>query len=388
MPLLNVAYPECHISPQLQSRPSKLKSFKKMEYYRKNAARCIARLGLVTFLAVVFAGCATIERYPGEQWDKATDPEDLGFCSVRLQRAQGYANTINTAAVVIVSKGIIVDEWGSVDTKYMTHSIRKSFLSALFGNYVADGTIEPDRTMGDLGIDDVQSLTPLERTATIRDLLKSRSGIYHDALYESQTMKDLKPSGLVVRPGTHWYYNNWDFNALGTIFMDLTGKGIFEALEEDIATPIGMEQFSSDDGWYVGGEESIHNAYPFLIDARDLARFGLLMLRNGRWEDKQVIPEEWVYESTRYHSDATLYGVDGYGYMWWVARDFNKYSHYPGAELPCGSYSARGAGGHEMLIIPDEDLIIVHRVNTFISGNNVTANEFGTLVSLILEAKQ
>ncbi len=113
-----------------------------MEYYKKNRPRGIARLGLVTFMVVVFAGCATIERYPGEQWEKATDPEELDFCSVGLQRAKGYANTINTAAVVIVSKGMIVDEWGSVDTKYMTHSIRKSFLSAMFGNYVADGTIE------------------------------------------------------------------------------------------------------------------------------------------------------------------------------------------------------------------------------------------------------
>jgi len=345
------------------------------------------KCSFLAFFLFVAAACSTIERFPGEQWEKAVAPEDLGFSSRLLDQAREYSGTINTAAVMIISDGMIVDEWGEVDKKFMTHSIRKSFLSALFGNYVADGTISLDLSMEDLGIDDDPPLTAMERTATIRDLLKTRSGIYHDALYESQRMKDLKPVGLMVRPGTHWYYNNWDFNAAGTIFMQLTGKDIFEAIKEDIADPIGMEQFEPGDGWYVTGEESIHPAYPFAIDARDLARFGLLMLRQGRWEDRQVIPAEWVYESTRYHSDATLYNSDGYGYMWWVARDFNTYPHYPYVEIPDGSYSARGAGGHHMLIIPEHDLVIVHRVNTYQEGTSVTAGEFGTLVQMILEAR-
>ncbi len=340
-------------------------------------------------IAVFMAASANdVEHFPGEAWDKAAEPEDMGFNSMKLALAREYSETIATAAVVIVSEGMIVDEWGKVDTKYMTHSIRKSFLSALYGNYVADGTIPMEASMEELGIDDEPPLTQMERTATVRDLLKSRSGIYHDALYESQRMKDLKPTGLIVTPGTHWYYNNWDFNASGTIFMELTGKDIFEAIEEEIARPIGMEQFEAADGWYVTGEESIHPAYPFAVNARDLARFGLLMLRDGRWKDQQVIPEEWVYESTRYHSDATLYEADGYGYMWWVARDFNKYPHYPEVDIPDRAYSARGAGGHHMVIFPNDDLIIVHRVNTYEPGNRVSDEEFGNLLRMILEARK
>ncbi|MFP4691334.1 MAG: serine hydrolase domain-containing protein [Bacteroidales bacterium] len=340
-------------------------------------------------ISVFVAGCATeVERFPGETWDKAEAPEDLGFNAEKLALARDYSETIATSAVMIISEGMIVDEWGETDTKYMTHSLRKSFLSALYGNYVADGTIPMGASMEELGIDDDPPLTEMERTATVRDLLKARSGIYHDALYESQGMKDLKPTGLIVTPGTHWYYNNWDFNASGTIFMQLTGKDIFEAIEEEIARPIGMEQFKAEDGWYVTGEASIHPAYPFAIDARDLARFGLLMLRNGRWKDRQIIPEEWVHESTRYHSDASLYSADGYGYMWWVARDFNSFPHYPGADIPDGAYSARGAGGHHLVIFPDDDLIIVHRVDTYNRENQVTNEEFGTLAKLILEARE
>lgn len=340
----------------------------------------------IVLFSFLISSCTKPDRYPGTTWEIAENPEKLGFCSDKLEEVKEYSKTINTAAVVIVTDGMIVDQWGEVKTKYMTHSIRKSFLSAMFGNYVQNLTINIDHTMEGLGIDDDPPLTEIERTATVRDLLKSRSGIYHDALYESQAMKDLKPTGLVVRPGTFWYYNNWDFNALGTIFMQLTRKDFYEALKKEIADPIGMEQFEAEDGWYVAGEESIHVAYPFAIDAHDLARFGLLMLRQGRWKEKQIIPEQWVFESTRYHSDATLYGSDGYGYMWWVARDYNTYPHLPYVNIPDGSYSARGAGGHYLLIIPDYDLIIVHRVDTYQRGNRVTAAEFGKLTNLILEA--
>ena len=337
---------------------------------------------------VSLASCAGpgADHFPGGHWERAETPEQLGFSSEKLALARDYSTTIHTAAVMIVRDGRIVDEWGETDRKFMTHSIRKSFLSAMYGKYVRVGIIDLDKTMEEIGIDDEPPLTSLERTASIRDCLKSRSGIYHDALYESQRMKDLKPTGLLVRPGTFWYYNNWDFNASGTIFEKLTGRKIFEALKEEIADPIGMEDFEVDDGWYVHGEESIHPAYPFHVTARDLARFGLLMLRGGRWGEVQVVPSDWVVESTRYHSDATLYDTDGYGYMWWVARDFNTFPHLPNVDIPEGSYSARGAGGHYLLIIPDHDLVIVHRVDTYIPGNRVEEGEFGTLARLIMEA--
>ena len=73
--------------------------------------------------------------------------------------------------------------------------------------------------------------------------------------------------------------------------------------------------------------------------------------------------------------------------MWWVARDYNKFPHLPNATLPEGTYSARGRGGHYLLIIPEANMVIVHRVNTDKKGNSVSASEFGTLVSMIMEAK-
>ncbi len=344
---------------------------------------------LIILLVILFVipGYAAQERFPGKTWDKAEKSEDLDYSTKKLEAAKKFAGTLRTSAVVIVVDGIILFEWGEVEERFMSHSTRKSLLSPLYGNYVKNGTIDLDKTMEELGIDDNPPLSDIEKKATVRDCIKARSGIYHTALYESAGMKALKPERHSVRPGTHWYYNNWDFNVLCTIFEKSTGKKIFEAITEEIAIPIGMEDFTAENGWYVNGEESIHPAYPFAITARDFARFGLLMLRKGNWNGKQVIPREWVEESTRFHSDANLYGVDRYGYMWWVARDHNSFPHLPNVELKEGTYSARGAGGHYVIIIPEHNMVFVHRVNTYLRGHRVSAADVGTLLQMIFDAK-
>ncbi len=321
-------------------------------------------------------------------WQKVATPEKLRLDSTKLAEAEAFSKTINTAAVVIVVDGKIAYEWGDVNEKFNTHSIRKSFLSALYGRYIREGVIDMDMTLAEMGIDDEPPLTDEEKEATVRDCLKARSGVYHPALYESQSMKDRKPPRHTMKAGTHWYYNNWDFNVLGTIFEKYTGKKIFEALEEEIAKPIGMEDFTAADGTYITGQDSIHPAYPFRITARDMARFGLLMLNEGRWDGQQVVPADWVRESTSYHSDATLYGCDGYGYMWWVAQPNNKYPHLPDVDLPESTYSARGAGGHYIMVIPAYDMVVVHRVNTDMKDNKVAKADFSRLLAMILEARQ
>ena len=167
----------------------------------------------------------------------------------------------------------------------------------------------------------------------------------------------------------------------------MTGKNLFRALKEDIADPIGMEDFVPEDGQSFKTDRSIHEAYMFVISARDMARFGLLFLREGNWNGKQVIPREWMKESTSYFSDATIYRRDGYGDMWWVARDHNKYPHFPNVDLEEGTYSARGYGGHYIVVIPSMDMVVVHRTDTFQRDKYVLPAEFGTLLKMILEAK-
>ncbi len=325
---------------------------------------------------------AEVETFPAEAWVWAETPEALGWSSEKLAMARAYADRIGSAAVMIVDGGVVVDAWGDTTRNYLCHSMRKSLFSALFGLYVAEGVIDLSQTLGQLGIGDVTPLTETEKQATVADLLKARSGVYIPAAGESQSMIDARPERGSHEPGTFWYYNNWDFNALGTIFTwKMGGESIFEAFQERIADPIGMEDFRPEELEYVYEPYSAHPYYGFTMSARDLARFGLLFLRGGRWEGEEVIPSDWVEESTTSYSETGPNG--GYGYMWWTGRDGGL---FPNVTVGGHSYYASGYRGHRVVVLPYRDLVVVHRVDTFQPEGEVSEEQFGVLLWLILDA--
>ncbi len=329
-----------------------------------------------------------VPNFPAAHWEKVERPETLGWSTNKLAEAHACAQSIGSAALFVVHQGRVVDDWGEATRRFNVHSIRKSFLSALIGRCVASGTIRLTNTLEQLGVDDNEpKLTPAEKQATVADLLKARSGIYHPALYETEAMKARRPVRGSHPPGSFYYYNNWDFNALGTIYEKAAGLGVFEAFERHLARPLQMEDFRLEDTQYVRGSDSIHPAYAFRMTARDMARFGLLFLHQGRWRERQVVPTDWVAESTRaYSAVAATNGpvYAGYGYLWWAEWQGHNLEN---VTLPHGTFTARGAGGHYILIAPALDLVIVHRVDTDKKdGPRVDRPEFGTLVNLLLQA--
>jgi len=111
--------------------------------------------------------------------------------------------------------------------------MRKSLLSGLYGIYEAEGKIDLSKTLGELGIRDYIRLTAVEKQATVADLLKARSGVYIPATGEADSMVANRPERGSHAPGTFWYYNNWDFNALGTIFdQGVGGEGHLPGLQD------------------------------------------------------------------------------------------------------------------------------------------------------------
>jgi CubicO group peptidase (beta-lactamase class C family) len=277
-----------------------------------------------------------------------------------LTQAQNWSREINSTAVMVIHHGAVVAEWGDTVKRTELASVRKSLLGALIGIAVAEKQIDLDSTLQQLGIDDnPPSLTDVEEQATVRMLLEARSGVYHPALYETPGMAARRPPRGSHAPGTFWYYNNWDFNALGTIYQHATGIGIYDALDQEIARPIGMQDYRPQDGAYVTGAASIHPAYPLRMSARDLARFALLYLRGGMWAGRQVVPVDWVRESTRPYSSSGF--GPGYGYLWWTATAGD--TPESGVRLPEGSFFALGAGGQYAFVIPADDLVVVNRVD-------------------------
>jgi CubicO group peptidase (beta-lactamase class C family) len=327
-------------------------------------------------------GGASAVIYPGESWQEAESPEQLGWSSEKLAKARAYSERIGSAAVMIVDGGIVVDSWGDIARNYHCHSMRKSLLSALYGIYAAEGRIDLSKTLQDLGIDDVTPLTEAEKQATVEDLLSARSGVYIPALGEAASMVALRPERGSHAPGTFWYYNNWDFNALGTIFDQETGvENIYQAFKTRIADPLGLQEFPIEDLRYHYEPTSAHPYYGFYMSTRDMARFALLFLREGRWQDQQIVPAEWVRASTASLSET---GRDsGYGYMWWTGVQGGL---FPNVEVKAHSYYASGYGGQKAIVLPYRDLVVVHRVDTVGSGQFVEDPQIGILLWLILDA--
>lgn len=277
-----------------------------------------------------------------------------------LKAAQDYVATAKPTAMMIVHEGRLIGSWGDIRRKVNVASVRKSLLGALYGIAVSEGRIDLASTLADLGIDDKPpTLSAAEKKATVRDLLASRSGVYHPAAYETADMKQDRPARGSHPPGAYWWYNNWDFNVLGTIYRRRTGEDIFESFARRVAAPIGMEDFSPRDGSYVTEPASIHPAYLLRLNARDATRFGLLFLNNGQWNGRQIVPSGWIKEST-----ATVSQISGghhnYGYMWWTLP--------PDVFGPGAAY-ASGIGGQVIAIVPSRQLVAVQLYDTLDRGH-------------------
>ncbi len=321
---------------------------------------------------------------PVPDWTHA-NPEEMGWSQSALNKAFEYAGTIETDALMLIQRGKVLATLGDVEHRFKCHSIRKSFLSAMFGLLVERDVTVLSRSLQQLGIDDKLGLSGTEKAATVYDLLTARSGIYHPAGYETPRMRTIKPVRHTYAPNVNWCYNNWDFNALGTIYTKLTGRGIHESFLTDFAAALGMQDFRFDavrqDGHLEPDDCSVHPAYPFRMSARDLARFGQLFLQKGRWGERQLVSEHWTAMSVQPYSEAGSRGA--YGFMWWLTRNGVA---FPNVILPNGSFSAQGAGGQSCLVIPALDVVLVHRVDTDIAGRVVNPFQFGHLLHLILAA--
>lgn len=314
--------------------------------------------------------------FPGEKWEEVSSPEALGWSSEMLRIADDFARKMQTDAYLVVQKGVIVHEYGDTTRATNIHSMRKSILSVLMGIYRDRGAVDLDKTLADLGIDDKQGLSPVELQATVRHLLQASSGVYHPAAYETAKMSAIRPARGSFKPGEHWYYNNWDFNALGTIFQKFTGKTIFESLCEDLAEPLQFENFrcSLDTRFQFEGA-SVHPAYLMRLSARDLARVGLLMARKGMWKGRRIVSEQWVTDSTTSYSETDRRGR-GYGYLWWV-------------NLRQGTFSANGHRGQHVLVDPESDLVIVHKVDSEHDFHRaVTGRQLTKLLDCVRNAKK
>ena len=292
----------------------------------------------------------------------AEDIRRLGWDAAGLDKAVAFARTLGTDTLLIVSHGKAVATLGDASKRYNVHSIRKALLSALVGQHAGRGPkrIDLDATLAQLGIDDSPNpLSPRQKRATVRHLVRSVSGINHLAAAE-EGLREERTRRLGTgenEPGSKWAYNNWDYNALTTIFERRTGLSIGAAFLAGIAKPTGMADFSPANVSYIAAPQvSRHRAAMFRMSGRDLALFGELYLNGGALNGERLLPRSWI---DRISAEAIATGVGGlragHSYLWWV----------PAADtgLPAGSFWALGLGHQALIIVPAWRTAIVHQAD-------------------------
>lgn len=315
---------------------------------------------------------------PDPQWMRYEKTEQVGFSSEKLKKVSELYKSNGADALLIIYKGNILYSEGEIIRRFDCHSIRKSLLNSIYGIYVDKGLIDIKKTLDVLQVNDSIGLTENEKSATVEDLLKSKSGIYIPAIGESKEMAESRPSRGSHKAGEFFYYNNWDFNVLNTIFKNETGINVIEAFYNSIVLPLGMEDFRKADCklWLDYTINTIHPKLDIRISSRDLARFGVLYCNHGVWNEQQIISENWIQKSFKPYSliDYGNYS-ESYGFMWWIEKLNDEIT----------IYSGRGWGGHVLTIIPSMEIVMVKRHDTYKSngGDGWTGN----YVKAILNAK-
>jgi CubicO group peptidase (beta-lactamase class C family) len=298
--------------------------------------------------------------FPGDEWDYYEDPEAAGYSAEKIKDIHEYiVNESNITGLMVVVGGKVLGEYGDVEELSYIASCRKSVLAILYGKYVENGTIDLEKTLEELHVDDNEGLLPIEKKATVHHLITARSGVYHPASNGGDNSADAPPRGS-QQPGEYLLYNNWDFNAAGAVFEMLTGMNIYDALERDLARPIDMQDF---DRWRQRKSGNLklsrNPAYHMWLSTRDMARVGYLMLREGSWNGEQVISKAWarrivslVTPLEEMNPIRRRDGYLGYGYMWWIWDGPRATGAYEGA------YTARGAWGQWITVLPKLDMVV------------------------------
>ncbi len=270
---------------------------------------------------------------------------------------------------IVIYKGYVVAEFGDTTWVDPTYSVAKSMMSTVTAIAVRDGKIrsleEPvGRTIRDGGYDSLHNAL-----VTWRMHLQQESewqgtmfGKKDDFIGREAFGQGERQPREIKLPGTFYEYNDVRINRLGLSLLRSFGQSLPSLFRREVMDPIGASNtwrwipyhnsFVEIDGrklasvsggtrW--GGGMWIH--------AQDMARFGYLWLRGGKWGEKQIVPPEFVKAALT----PSEHGPD-YGYLWWLNTQGKNYP-----ALPASTYGARGAGSNTITILPEQDLVIVWR---------------------------
>ena len=326
-------------------------------------------------------------------WQVLTDADDarelagIDLAALAPARAWNEAHGV-PSAIAIIRRGYLVAEWYQnatfPDTRFNIHSCTKSFTGTAYGILFEDarrGVLSKDAqidldTPAYAHIPAGHPLTdPRKENITLRHLMSMSSGIAGESigiigvhpepgvnpfeaalgrfpLYGRDLSGDLWASCLAADPGSRWDYCDPAFAHLSLAFAHIASRELAEFMHERVFAPIGIENLHWDTLGVDDGRVGRHTC-PFSgihISARELARFGYLMLRGGKWAGKTIVPAWWLDLATRTSQEFNPY----YCLTWWANTDATLWEAVPG-----DAFAALGYNTNLCCIIPSLDLVIV-----------------------------
>lgn len=239
-------------------------------------------------------------------------------------------------------------------------SASKSVVSALAGIAIRQGIIKSvhEKLSALLPGYHFANPSPLKDRITLQDILDNQSGVNYDEAWDKSigNENDMGASNdwvkytfdlpMIDTPGTKGRYNSGNPITAGWIIEKHSGMSLHDFAAKNLFGPMGITDFK----WNFKPDRSNEtNFCQVQLTPRDMAKFGLLFLNNGVWKGKQVIPAEWVAESTSKHS--VVENVN-YGYLWWLKYlDAGKIRYY--------SFAAQGNGGQKIYVFRSLDMVVV-----------------------------
>ncbi|HEX8059660.1 MAG TPA: serine hydrolase [Cyclobacteriaceae bacterium] len=283
------------------------------------------------------------------------------------------------ATGLIIKNGYIVAQWGEPSRIDMTFSVTKSFLSSVIGvayddrlipsiNDTLYKVIAPIQVYGQPDLIKLFD-TPHNKTITWDHMLRQVSD-WEGTLWGKPEWADRpsdKPSEWLtrprVKPGSAYEYNDVRVNALALAALNIWRRPLPEVLRERIMDPIGASTtwrwFGYHNSWAVLDGKMVqavggggHWGGGMFINAYDMARFGYLTLKRGRWKDKQLLSDQWVtWALTPTPAQPT------YGFMNWFLNTDKKYL----TNAPAKAFAHIGNGTNMIYVDPENDLVVVAR---------------------------
>lgn len=256
-------------------------------------------------------------------------PESQGASSTQIAsflNALKDDPTLDMHGVLILKNGKMIAEaaFGAYDQKvwHITHSECKSITGLAIGLLIGEGKLSLDDRIVEIFANRVSKLNQLtHRGMTIRHLLTMTSGVtFNEAgsVTETDWVKCFLESVVLKEPGASFQYNSMNTYMLASAIKQITGEGLSDYLRPRLFAPLGISNFF----WETCPMGNEKGGWGLYILPEDIAKIGQLVLDGGRFEGRQIVPEDWIKEQTRAHAKAPKsFGDYDYGYQTWVGRN-------------------------------------------------------------------